>query len=628
MLSSREQEIDDYITKAKEQSYKQVLDLGSKGVSALMQTAIKSINSSTITSSLSDPAISSHSHDQLDAVKRSHTTENMQAYTLSEDEDFLEPLPAEIPASKAKAPKKATGKAKASGTRKSSRKTKEIKTENMDGGGGIVNQLKKSYSLSDLTDSTHDDGHDETDVLITDPRLVRRRRSPHVSSSSASAIYFSEIDIRDDRIASIQSAEDISSGYSSGEGLYAGQPPKLLAREGLQRTGSLTRSRTSRVTRSTILKKTGGSDDSDENEVFDTNIIFLNDKAKNIDKLVEDKADSSASEEEFLDTLDTLHDNKKLGEDLNNFNKGPLLIACLESQHDLDVVNSSLTKISSFTPSLINENVEVKKNVEIHEEKIINTDDNLNLLNITKDVDTFSNFLQNLIESKAEKNENTNYKDDIQNKDDDVHPSFEKDVKESLAGKVSRGGKYNKKAAPPPPKPEINPPEQEDTTASPIKATLVLKPGVVKQLGLKESPCKEVFIQSPKSKRRSLVNRSPSSLSTSSNSSKSKHSFSKLMKLPKKIGFWNKDDLSVPKVKEKRSSWHCYFDQDLRPLSDSKLQSKSDNELSQNKNNIGSLHGPNMSRSGSQLSIKSLTESPLACRRLKIIRRYVDEDID
>lgn len=41
MLSSREQEIDEYLTKAKEQSYKQVLDLGSKGVSALMQTAIK-----------------------------------------------------------------------------------------------------------------------------------------------------------------------------------------------------------------------------------------------------------------------------------------------------------------------------------------------------------------------------------------------------------------------------------------------------------------------------------------------------------------------------------------------------------------------------------------------------------
>lgn len=73
-------------------------------------------------------------------------------------------------------------------------------------------------------------------------------------------MYFSEVDLRTDRIASIQSAEDISSGYSSGECLYPGQPLKLLSREGLHRTGSLTRSRTTRVTRSSVPKKGGGSD--------------------------------------------------------------------------------------------------------------------------------------------------------------------------------------------------------------------------------------------------------------------------------------------------------------------------------------------------------------------------------
>lgn len=39
----RFQEIDEYISKAKEQSYRQVLDLGSKGVNVLMQTALKVI---------------------------------------------------------------------------------------------------------------------------------------------------------------------------------------------------------------------------------------------------------------------------------------------------------------------------------------------------------------------------------------------------------------------------------------------------------------------------------------------------------------------------------------------------------------------------------------------------------
>ncbi|KAH1004990.1 hypothetical protein HUJ04_006071 [Dendroctonus ponderosae] len=40
--NTKEYEIDEYISKAKEQSYKQFLDIGQKGVTALMQTALKS----------------------------------------------------------------------------------------------------------------------------------------------------------------------------------------------------------------------------------------------------------------------------------------------------------------------------------------------------------------------------------------------------------------------------------------------------------------------------------------------------------------------------------------------------------------------------------------------------------
>ncbi|XP_030767411.1 receptor expression-enhancing protein 4-like isoform X2 [Sitophilus oryzae] len=221
MLSSKEQEIDEYISKAKEQSYRQVLDLGQKGVTVLMQTAIK-------------------------------------------------------------------------------------------GGGGIVNQLRKSYSLSDLSDPNN--GADEVDdVLMTDSRLVRRRkkdRSPHRSSSASSAsVYFQEVDVTTmpvipaDRVSEVRSAEDISSGYSSGEGLYGSQHPlKLHARESIasQRTNSLTRSRSTRVTRSNIPKKsTATSDDSDENEIFDTNIVFTKDTAKKPPC----KPDSSSSETEFFDIL-------------------------------------------------------------------------------------------------------------------------------------------------------------------------------------------------------------------------------------------------------------------------------------------------------------------------------------
>lgn len=367
--------------------------------------------------------------------------------------------------------------------------------------------------------------------------------------------------------------------------------------------------------------------------MFDTNIVFFNDKAKKIDKLVEEPAESSSSEAEFLDTLDTLHDYKKLGEDLNNFNtnidgKSPLLTACLDTQQKLDVINSSLTNSSSLTPPF-SSTVDSK---EQSEEKNLDLVDKLHILNITKDVESFTNFVQNLIEAKTERQEAAN-KDPSPKIDNDVVIKEKSDqdnleeikTEEPNRKSDTRGGRYNKKAAPPPPKQDPSPREQ---SGNPIKATLTLKPGVVKSLGPKESPCKEVFLQSPKSKRKTLVHRSPSSVSTSSsNSLRRKHSFSKLIKFPKKIGFWNKDELPVPKPAEKRASWHCYFDEGLKPLSDSKLQSKSDNDLAQNRS-VALVHGPSMRKSGSQLSIKSLTDSPLAGRRLKIIRRYVDEDID
>ncbi|XP_028137340.1 uncharacterized protein LOC114331861 isoform X1 [Diabrotica virgifera virgifera] len=528
-LSSREQEIDEYISKAKEQSYRQVLDIGSKGVSALMQTAIK-------------------------------------------------------------------------------------------GGGGLVNQLRKSYSLSDLSDPAHDDVHDEADT-ITEPHVTRRRRSPH-RSSSTSVVYFAEVDVRPDRVAAIQSAEDISSsGYSSGEGL----PLKVAAREGLQRTGSLTRSRSTRVTRSTVPKKSGASDESDENEEFDTNVVFHKD-TKGLPKL-DEKTDSS-SENEFLDSLDVVHDNVDDG--INNLNinsKGTQIITACEENVD----------ISKF---------ELSTNVSLQclssNEKDLNIESNPDILQITKDVGSFSAFLKNLIETKndsenidKDKIENPNI--NLDNSDREIIKPRTKKLLEQVitSNPDSRGGKYNKKHAPLPPpsathpiKPASNSLDSENTSlhdSTPsIKATLVLKPGLVRSVGSAESICKDVFLQPPKPKR-TLLNRSRTSLSsTSSSSSKSKSPFSKLIKFPKKIGFWNKDNDA-----EKRSSWHSYMSQDyLKPLSDSKLQSKSDNDLLRTHVNATPPHAVNLTKGGSQLSLRTLKESPLASRRIKIIRRYVDEDID
>ncbi|XP_021923722.1 uncharacterized protein LOC110831716 isoform X2 [Zootermopsis nevadensis] len=192
MLSRREQEIDEYIAKAKEQGYHTVLHLGTKGVNyattVLMQTAIKS---------------------------------SLLVYK---------------------------------------------------GGGGLVNQLRRSYSLSDLSSDKESDMNrnskalknvpDEDDMEETDgldPRMLRQRGySPRRSASGSGRMemYFPEVDVdvrqhgssrpREPSIplSHIRSSEDVSSGYSSAEPLYAGhhvtQSEGLASsREPLVRTASV-----------------------------------------------------------------------------------------------------------------------------------------------------------------------------------------------------------------------------------------------------------------------------------------------------------------------------------------------------------------------------------------------------
>lgn len=160
--------------------------------------------------------------------------------------------------------------------------------------------------------------------------------------------------------------------------------------------------------------------------------------------------------------------------------------------------------------------------------------------------------------------------------------------------KRERGGRYNKVTAPKPP-----------GTIPTIKATLVLKPGIVKSLEL-PNECKEIFVQTPKAKRRTFINRS-----LSISKGKLDSSLSKIMGFPKKI----KDSI------EKRSSWHELDIRNTLTLGETKIQSKSDDNLSRNE-------GKQLTKSTSRLSIHTMAESPMAPRRLKIIRRYLDEDID
>lgn len=188
----------------------------------------------------------------------------------------------------------------------------------------------------------------------------------------------------------------------------------------------------------------------------------------------------------------------------------------------------------------------------------------------------------------------------------------------------TRGGKYNKKHAPLPPLPS----KRDNHADNPIKATLVLKPGVVRSLSSSaESLNKEIFLSySPKVRRKSR-NQSPASRSSRSNDSNSsnkvENALSKVLRLPKKVA-----NLNIPsKVKDKRNSWGEFFN--TKKFEDKKVQSKSATNLNTIKETEKSqdMDKP-IQRSGSQISIKSLADSPMTHRRLKIIRRYVDNDID
>lgn len=317
--------------------------------------------------------------------------------------------------------------------------------------------------------------------------------------------------------------------------------------------------------------------------------MFFNDRAKEIDKLP-DIHDSSSSETEFFDTpsdntgfelhgksfLTTERDNQSVGSILNQSTQAVVkhnlqgyeqdgeLTAC-NSDISSSTLSSNLTKLSSAL-SLLS---------FVHPNKI-----------------TSSSNLES------------------------VKPKSEMTV---ATTPPPRGGKYNKKLAPLPPLP---PQKRNESATGPIKATLVLQPGVVRSLSL-ESLNKEIFVNySPKMRRRSR-RRSPSSTrsSRSNDSASSQTTLSKMLRLPKKIS-----QLNIPgKVKEKRNSWSDFFH--TKKLPETKVQSKSVTSLTsiaENKDDNKQI----IQRSGSQVSIRSLTDSPLAHRRLKIIRKFVDNDID
>ncbi|XP_067628203.1 uncharacterized protein ReepA isoform X5 [Eurosta solidaginis] len=117
------------------------------------------------------------------------------------------------------------------------------------GGGNLVQTIRRSYSLSDLSEPDVHRTQDEIDDVVqmrSHQRMLRPRPQAGGIARSASGtrhstgMYFSEVDVvkgADGYNYNIRSSEDISSGYSSAEPLSAG----------LSRTSSMTNASKARL---------------------------------------------------------------------------------------------------------------------------------------------------------------------------------------------------------------------------------------------------------------------------------------------------------------------------------------------------------------------------------------------
>ncbi|XP_044734931.1 uncharacterized protein LOC123297365 isoform X2 [Chrysoperla carnea] len=487
LLSRREQEIDEYINKAKEQGYHTVLHLGSKGVNyattVIMQTAIK-------------------------------------------------------------------------------------------GGGGIVNQLKKSYSLSDLTENevnrnteTNQGETEETDgVIITDPRLLRSARtraySPKRSSSGPNRVdmYFPEVDVdvrqtppRDPHISHIRSSDDISSGYSSAE--YVGQTTKTEAiiREGaLIRTASVggsTRSRTKTVKSSLVVaKKAAPTEEYSQDDIIpidSTTLIYLLRQANLLPLINTAKVD---------------------------INEENVFFNCENESDSSDVSNKDESTSQEYDDA-----------VDFNEP---------NENDISK------------VKSEPETSSS------IPTKQDNIEVSDQ-----NIKTNNERSGRYKKHTAPPPPMSKISQENLEKNDAlNAIKATLTLKQGLLKTIDSKiNTQRKHVFVSLPKISK-----------SDEKPTSNRKENF--LLKLHKKLPFWSLKNKNVTNVQSsslvnidqlqlnidkisKRSSWHEMagslneFPNNSNNNSPTLRQSRSHQDIRLN------------NETGSDLFIRNMSESPSQRRK-------------
>ncbi|XP_076644559.1 uncharacterized protein LOC143354395 [Halictus rubicundus] len=451
------------------------------------------------------------------------------------------------------------------------------------GGGGLVQHLKKSYSLSDLTGEKEDENrntshlHDETDIAVEPRRrehVGRRGYSPRRTQSSSNRVemYFSEVDLykcinvkeptsREPTasLTNIRSSDDISSGYSSGEAL---QSTRSSQGDSLVRTASVG-ARTRVKPRSTTKKtQEDTGEDSDSNDLPPSinislptplshvtpeqalEILLLLSQNSNVaDYIRLDRGSSVAGNDDPIDNtsqsgpepLATSTESKESIQDSSD----PKPPETIPEASTIDQAISSVpegpanesersltdelcqTKFDELK-QLLSEAHKAVNNIVYTQEKQKGSNSSIpdSLSQTEANVDTN--------EGSSNTKETSKETDELKEVDDTITENG--NAMQSSSDSLSRAGKYKKKPAPKAPltKSEEDLNEEEDLaeadSQNALKATLVIKTGTVKTFS-NTSQTKDVFIAHAADK----------SKSKKSKRQRTKEGFTKLLTIPKNI---------------------------------------------------------------------------------------------
>ncbi|XP_026733988.1 uncharacterized protein LOC113498244 isoform X2 [Trichoplusia ni] len=485
-LCRREQEIDEYIAKAKDQGYHTVLNLGTKGVNyattVIMQTAIK-------------------------------------------------------------------------------------------GGGGLVQQLRKSYSLSDLTECEprEERGSDEADDVLAEPRLIRRggksgfttRRSAS-ESNSRSPMYFPEVDVdvrprpRSDEpdFSHIKSSEDISSGYSSADNSAS------LSRAASLGAGARARGRAAR-TSVTAIKRPQAAEESEViiEELQDDDSF----EYANMPALINLPSQVFLSHTQPPFIYQYVGDQVKILQVLGNFP----LDANVDNQTDTNTVYRDQKDVNSVKTLLDNavEKHVTKKESIIKEADIVKENDNVSDIPVesqqkdnkdeqfstnkteldetaTKEIDSVS-LNKNETESTPH-TEITSFETSVNDNDSvesDDEASFGTPDHSPKSKRKFPKGKYGKGKAPPPPKDDIDEVTDAKQVLNTSDTDTIPDSTLSDEEKLPNISVQEAFVskglpvnQTNETKKRHK-SKSPARAPKGNSSG-----FGKLLQLPGKLAFWNKQE--------------------------------------------------------------------------------------